>query len=674
MDLIARLPSPDDGVEELSAMTRRLLMSTVLTIPVFILAMTEMVGGMTSASKLSVWLQAAAASPVVLWAGRPFYVRAVDALRARSLNMFSLISLGVSAAYAYSLAAMFFGSRFPAMFTTHDGHAPVYFEAAAMIVTLVLVGQVLELRARRRTGIALRGLLTLAPDRAMRVSNDGTEHEVAVAELQAGELVRVRSGERIAADGEVVDGHGAVDESMLTGESLPVEKPIGSEVTAGTINTQGTIVVKLTRTGHDTALARIISAVAEAQQSRAPIQSITDRAAAWFTPAVVVAAIVTFVIWSTLVADASVPRALLAAVSVLIIACPCALGLAAPMTLAVATGLAARAGVLFRNAEALETLADIDTIVVDKTGTLTEGRPSIADVEPAAGFSRKELLATVASLETSSTHPLARACIEQAGAEGLALEAPSEVQSVAGRGVSGLVSGRRIVVGNSAFLGDEGINVGESSDRLRTELLAAVDGTFAGRLSFDDRIKVTTATALAALRSAGIRIVIATGDRLLPARRVAEQLGIEELHAGLGPQEKAELVRRLRRDGARVAVAGDGINDAPALAAAEIGIAMADGTDIAIENADLTLLRGDLAKIDTARLLSRAAIRNIHQNLFFAFAYNAAGIPIAAGALYPITGFMLNPMLAGAAMSLSSVSVVANALRMQRMRIGTAAR
>jgi Cu+-exporting ATPase len=668
MDLSRRLPSADDGLAELAAMKRRLLVSALLTIPVFGLAMGEMFGGWAGHQRLTQGLQAVAATPVVFWAAHPFFVRAYDALKSGALNMFTLISLGVAAAYIYSVAAFCLAGSFPELFGADGGHPPVYFEAAAMIVTLVLLGQVMELGARRRTGDALRSLLELAPDRAIRVGRDGQEKEIETADLLLDDHVRVRSGERIAADGEVTEGHGAADESMLTGEALPIEKVVGSRVTGGSILTQGTLVARVTQTGQNTTLARIISLVAQAQQSRAPIQRITDRAAAWFTPAVIIAALVTFVVWATLVAAPSFPRALLAAVSVLIIACPCALGLAAPMTLTVATGLAARAGVLFRNAEALETLADVDTIVIDKTGTLTEGRPSLVAIEPASTFDRMDFLSLVASLEMSSTHPLAGACLSRAAAEGIRLEPATDAQSVAGGGVTGRVRGREVCVGNRKFLLDRGIDIRASDDDPRTELLAAVDGNYAGRLAFEDRIKTTTVAAVASLRSAGLRIVMASGDRPGPVESVGSALGIDEVHAELSPDDKSQLVDRLRSQGHRVAVAGDGINDAPALAAADVGIAMANGTDIAMANADLTLLEGDLAKIETARRISRAAIRNIHQNLFFAFAYNALGIPLAAGALYPLTGLLLNPMFAGAAMSLSSVSVILNSLRLRRLR------
>jgi len=647
-------------------MKRRFLISATLTVPIFVVAMSEMAGGAHGAGPLSLWFQAIAATPVVFWAGGPFFARAREALRARKLNMFSLISLGVAAAYSFSLAALLIGPSYPAAFATSAGGVAVYFEAAAMIVTLVLLGQVLELGARRRTGDALRALLSLAPDRAIRLEADDTEREVASSELIIGDRIRVRSGERIAADGEVLEGHSAVDESMLTGEPLPVDKSIGEPVTGGSVNGEGSMVIRLVATGNNTVLARIIAMVAEAQRSRAPISRLTDRAAAWFTPTVIAISAAAFVVWAVVVVDTSIPRGLVAAVSVLIIACPCALGLAAPMSLMVATGLAARSGVLFRNAAALETLSQIDTLVIDKTGTLTEGRPSLVGIDPHNDVSPHELLSVAASVERGATHPLAQACVAHANAEGLDTPSAINVESIPGRGIRGEIDGRKVLVGSRELLASENVVQPTTDDDPRTEMLVAIDGVFAGRLSFQDRIKETTPAAIESLRRAGLMIVMATGDRLGPAKKVADELGLEHVHAQLSPGEKADLVTNLRDQGRRVAVAGDGINDAPALAAAEVGIAMADGTDIAMASADLTLLGGDLAKIKTARTLSSATIRNIRQNLFFAFAYNALGIPIAAGVLYPLTGMMLDPMFAGAAMSLSSVSVIVNSLRLKR--------
>jgi Cu+-exporting ATPase len=572
----------------------------------------------------------------------------------------------VGTAYGYSLTVLIAGERLPAAFRSAHGEVPVYFEAAAMIVTLVLAGQVLEAIARRRTGDALASLMSLAPETATIVDADGSERQVHICRLRPGDTIRVRPGDRIAADGEVVSGSGAVDESMISGEPVPVAKARGDAVIGATINTDGTFLARIERTGEHTVLSRVIELVSSAQQSRAPIQRIADRAAAWFTPAVLVVAVVTLAGWAYWADELALARGIMAAVAVLIVACPCALGLAAPMSITVASGLGARLGILFRNAECIETLGSINALVVDKTGTLTEGRPAVVGVEPAGSLGREDLLQLAASVERSSTHPLARACVRAAADGGLPLEEPADVVSEAGRGLRAKLGQRDVAIGNRAYLRAAGAEpIVEENDEL-TEILVAVDGEYAGRIRFDDPIKSTSQAALRALTEDGVRVVMATGDKSSVARRVAEALGITDARAETTPAGKAELITELRAQGYRVAMAGDGINDAPALAAADVGISMGAGADVAIESAGITLMHGDLLKIVDARRLSRATMHNIRQNLFFAFVYNTMAIPIASGLLYPLTGLLLNPAIAGAAMSASSLSVITNALRLRR--------
>jgi Cu+-exporting ATPase len=616
------------------------------------------------------------ATPVVLWGGWPFFERFWASLIHRSPNMFTLIGLGTGAAYLDSVAATLFPQLFPPSFRGMDGAAPVYFEAAAVITTLVLLGQVLELRARQRTSGAIRALLNLAPQQAHVVANDGTEGDIALDQVRPGDVLRVRPGERVPVDGAVREGASAVDESMVTGEPMPVEKAVGDKVTGGTLNTSGSFVMQAERVGSETLLAQIVKLVSEAQRSRAPMQRLADKVSGYFVPAVVGAAVLTFVAWAFLGPEPRLAHALVNAVAVLIIACPCALGLATPMSIMVAVGRGAHAGVLVRNAEALETLAKVDTLVVDKTGTLTEGKPQVGNIESfeASGLSNDELLSLAASLEHSSEHPLARAIVRAAKEKKLPLAPVKEFTATAGGGVEGRIQEKSVLGGTAKFLSDRGIEL-PSSKRLTTLaaessavtiVYVAIGGRAAGAILLTDRIKASTPEAIRALRQEAIRVVMLTGDRRTTALSVAKELGIEEVEAEVQPQQKSEIVKRLREQGRIVAMAGDGINDAPALAAADVGIAMGTGTDVAIENAGITLVKGDLRGIVRARRLSRATIGNIRQNLAFAFLYNALGIPIAAGAFYPIFGWLLSPMLASAAMSFSSVSVIANALRLRK--------
>ncbi len=667
----------DDG--ELRDMTRRFRWSLVLSIPVFLSSMSELVPGLHVGAGRAwlAWLQFALATPVVLWGGWPFFVRGWRSVVERSLNMFTLIGLGTGVAYLYSVIATLLPDIFPASLRDTDGNVAVYFEAAAVIVTLVLLGQVLELRARGRTGAAIRALLDLAPATARRVGPDGSEQDVPLDQVVVGDRLRVRPGEKIPVDAVVVEGSSAVDESMITGEPIPVAKGVGDHVIGGTINQTGTMVVEAEKVGADTLLSRIVQMVADAQRSRAPIQKLADVVAGWFVPAVVVIAVITFLVWWLLGPEPRLAHALVNAVAVLIIACPCALGLATPMSIMVATGKAASLGVLFKDAEAIETLRNVDTLVVDKTGTLTEGRPRLQQVETVTDtLGEDELLRLVASLERGSEHPLAEAIVEGALQRGLELSTPDAFDSVTGKGITGLVDGRRILVGNEKLLADAGVDttaLADAADRSRREgrtvVLVAVDGRPAGLVGVADPVKETTAEAIAALHAEGIRIVMLTGDSRTTAEAVASRLGIDEVIAEVLPDEKAEVVRRLQEQGHIVAMAGDGVNDAPALALAHVGIAMGTGTDVAMESAGVTLVKGDLRGIVRARLLSRATMRNIKQNLFWAFAYNAVGVPVAAGVFYPVTGLLLSPIIAAAAMSFSSVSVIANALRLRRLRI-----
>ena len=665
---------------ELVDMTRRLWVSTALTVPLLLVAMGEMLplGGIRDwlSSPTAKWLQLALSTPVVLWGGWPFFERGWASIVNRSLNMFTLIAMGVGAAYVFSVVATLVPGVLPASFHVHGGRPPVYFEAAAIITTLVLLGQVLELRARSRTSSALRALLGLAPRTARIIRPDGTEEDAPLEAVKPRDLLRVRPGERVPVDGVVKEGQSAVDESMVTGESIPVEKTPGAGVTGGTVNGTGSLTIEATRVGADTLLAQIVRMVSEAQRSRAPIQRLADRVSAYFVPAVLAVAVVTFIIWATVGPEPRLAYALVNAVAVLIIACPCALGLATPMSIMVGTGRGATAGVLIRNAEALERLEKVDTLVVDKTGTLTLGKPRLVSVHPVDGRDGTELLRLTAGLERSSEHPLAAAIVAGAQEKGLALEPATEFQSLTGRGVTGLVSGRRVALGNQALLQELGVEADalmQPAETLRREgqtvMLVAVDGKPAGLLGVADPIKESTPQAIELLRAEKIHVVMLTGDSRTTAEAVARRLGITDVEAEVLPDEKVEVVKRLQAKGRIVAMAGDGVNDAPALAQAAVGIAMGTGTDVAMESAHITLVKGDLRGIARARRLSHGTMRNIRQNLFFAFVYNVLGVPIAAGVLYPFFGLLLSPIIASAAMTFSSVSVIANALRLRRLEI-----
>jgi Cu+-exporting ATPase len=665
---------------ELLDMTRRLRWSAALTLPLFALAMGEMFlparAEHAAGAPWLAWLQLALAAPVVLWGGQPFFERGWHSLRTRRLNMFTLIALGTGAAFGHSLLATLAPGIYPPAFRSHGGGVPLYFEAAAVIVTLVLLGQVLELRARLRTGDAIRALLGLAPASARRVHDDGRESDVPLASVRVGDELRVRPGEKLPVDGVVLEGASPVDESMLSGEPLPVAKRPGDRVVAGSVNGAGSLVMRAEKVGSETMLARIVALVAQAQRSRAPIQGLADRVAAWFVPAVIGAALASFAAWALLGPEPRLAHALVAAVAVLIIACPCALGLATPMSIAVAMGRGARAGVLFRNAEAIEKLRSVDTLVFDKTGTLTEGRPRVVDVVTLDGIAESTLLGVAASLERGSEHPLAAAIGEAAAQRGIEAAPAQAFEAHFGRGVAGRVDGRAAALGSAAWIEARGAALGPleaKAEALRAEgrsvVFVALDGRAAGLVAVADPIKPSSAEAVRELRGEGLRLIMLTGDSRTTAQAVARQLGIDEVLAEALPERKAELVRELARSGRRVAMAGDGVNDALALAEAQVGIAMGTGTDVAIEAAGVTLVQGDLRAIARARRLSRATLRNVRQNLFFAFAYNALGIPIAAGLLYPVFGWLLSPMLAAAAMSLSSVSVIGNALRLRRVRL-----
>ncbi len=676
MALEPRTVVHEEANPELTDMERRFRFSLIFTVPLFLLGMSDLLPGMPVQHALGRWLpfiELALATPVVLWAGFPFLVRGWRSVATWNLNMFTLIALGTGVAYSFSLVASVAPGVLPESVRQH-GVVPLYFEPAAFIVSLVLLGQVLELRARAKTRGALRALLGLAPKMARRVREDGGEEDVPLSLVRVGDVLRVRPGEAVPVDGVVVEGSSTVDESMVTGESIPVAKQKGAKVIGATVNGTGAFLMRAERVGDATMLAQIVRMVSAAQRSRAPIQRIADRVAAWFVPAVALCAATTFVAWVVAGPQPALAHAIVNAVSVLIIACPCALGLATPMSIMVGTGRGASMGVLVRNAEALELMEKVDTLVVDKTGTLTEGKPKLVAVEAAAGFTVEDVLRAAAALERASEHPLAHAIVAGARERGVEPPAASSFQSVTGKGVRGEVDGRRVAVGNAALLREEGLD-GESADtdRLRaagqTAMLVAIDGRPAGVLGVADPVKAGAADALRALRAEGIRVVMVTGDGRATAESVARQLGIEELEAEVLPPRKAEVVQRLRSEGRIVAMAGDGINDAPALAAAHVGIAMGTGTDVAMESADITLLKGDLRGIVRARRLSRATLRNIRQNLFWAFAYNVLGVPIAAGALYPPLGILLSPMIASAAMSFSSVSVIANALRLRRAAV-----
>ncbi|MCA1560151.1 MAG: cadmium-translocating P-type ATPase [Acidobacteria bacterium] len=665
---------------ELIDMTRRFWIAAVLGLPVMLLAMADMITPGTSQQFLSPpaanLLQLALATPVVLWAGWPFHVRAWASIVNRSPNMFTLISMGVGAAYLYSVAATLVPQAFPAGFAMHGSVEP-YFDTAVVITALVLLGQILELRARSRTGAALRALLRLAPSYARRIAEAGDE-DVAIDAIRVGDRLRVRPGEAVPVDGVVLEGRSAVDESMVTGEPVPISKGPGDAVTGGTINGTGGLVMRVERVGQDTLLARIVRIVAEAQRSRAPIQRLADRVAAYFVPAVVLIAIVSFIAWSIWGPEPRLALGLVSAVTVLIIACPCALGLATPMAIMVGTGRGAHAGVLVRHAEALERFEQVDTIVVDKTGTLTEGKPAVTRVVSSIENADRTFLSLVAALEQASEHPLAAAIVTAARQRGLDLPDVSGFESVTGRGVTGLVSGHVIVAGTAAFLRERGVNPTELERRAdelarqgQTVIFVAIDGHIAGLLCVADPVKAGTEEALRALRDAGMRIVMLTGDNRVTAEAVAAGLGIPptDVHAEVMPEQKLHVVRSLQQAGRIVAMAGDGVNDAPALAEAAVGIAMGTGTDVAIQSAGITLVQGDLRGIARARALSRATMKNIRQNLFLAFVYNAVGVPVAAGALYPLTGWLLSPIWASAAMTLSSVSVIGNALRLKRAKL-----
>jgi len=670
-------PTVDEGPNpELIDMSRRFWVSAALSLPLVLLAIaTELLGWEPLPMRQSVWLQLALATPVVLWAGWPFFERFWASLITRNLNMFTLIGLGVGVAYGYSLVAALAPQIFPVTLRTMGGQVPVYFEAAAAITTLVLLGQVLELRARFATGKAIRALLGLAPKTARRVKADGSEEDVPLDHVQVGDLLRVRPGEKIPVDGVVEEGRSSVDESMISGEPVPVEKTPGDKVVGATVNGTGGLVMRAERVGKDTMLSQIVRMVAAAQRSRAPIQKLADKVSAWFVPSVVLVSVLAFIVWNLFGPAPPLAHALVNAIAVLIIACPCALGLATPMSIMVGTGRGASAGILVKNAEALELMEKIDTLVVDKTGTLTLGKPRLVAVEPTPGFKEADVLRLAAALERGSEHPLAAAIVEGAEERGLDLPASSDFASHTGKGVTGGVEGRRVVLGNIGLMGELGVDTAlehraeEHRGEGRGVMFVAIDGEFAGLVVVADPVKESAAEAVAKLRRDGIKVVMLTGDNRRTADAVAAQVGIDEVMAEVLPDQKQAKVEELRRQGRRVAMAGDGINDAPALAAADVGIAMGTGTDVAMESAAITLVKGDLGGIVRARHLSRAVMRNIRQNLFFAFVFNAAGVPIAAGVLYPWFRILLSPILAGAAMSFSSISVIGNSLRLRRVKL-----
>jgi P-type Cu+ transporter len=673
------LEPEDGGAEdggELADMTLRLWVSALLAAPIVALDMSAHFGLLLLLHPLAGLIQLALATPVVLWGGWPFFVRGAQSLRTRNLNMFTLIAMGTGVAYAYSAAAALAPDLFPHEFRDSHGAVAVYFEAAAVIVVLVLVGQVLELKARAATSAAIRGLIALTPARALRLRADGSDEDVPVDAVSVGDHLRVRPGEKIPVDGTVIEGRSSIDESMLTGESVPASKTVGDRLAAGTLNGSGSFVMRADKVGRETLLAQIVQMVAAAQRSRAPIARLADRVASVFVPAVIVVALATFAAWSVFGPEPRFAFGLVAAVSVLIIACPCALGLATPMSIMVGVGRGARAGVLIRNAEALERLERVDTLVIDKTGTLTEGKPKVVAVVPAAGIADAEVLRLAASLERASSHPLAAAIVAAAAARYLTLAGVSDFDTRAGKGVVGAIERRVVGLGNEALLAEFGVDtaaLAQAAARLRddgaTAVFLADDGKLAGVLGIADPIKISAADAVTQLRAQGLRIVMLTGDSRPTADAVAHRLGIDEVGAQLLPEQKHAAVERLRREGRIVAMAGDGINDAPALAAADVGIAMGTGTDVAIESAGVTLLKGDLGGIVRARKLSRATMRNIRQNLLLAFIYNGAAIPLAAGVLYPAFGILLSPMIGAAAMALSSVSVIGNALRLRSLAL-----
>jgi len=665
---------------ELKDMRRRFWVSVVLTVPLFAIGMSDLIPGaplqrIASPVALS-WIQLILASPVVLWCGWPFFLRAWQSVINRSPNMFTLIGLGVGVAYSFSVVAALFPDIFPSSFRGHGGSLPVYFEAAAVITTLVLLGQVLELKARSQTSSAIKALLGLAPKTARRISPDGTEQDVPLDQVNVGDVLRVRPGERVPVDGVIVEGTSSIDESMVTGEPIPVEKQGNDRVIGGTVNGTGSLVMRAERVGADTLLSQIVQMVAQAQRSRAPIQKLADQVSAYFVPAVIMIAIVTFIVWALVGPDPLMAHALINAVAVLIIACPCALGLATPMSIMVAMGTGAQSGVLFKNAEAIEVLHKVDTLIVDKTGTLTEGKPKLASIITTHGIDEATLLRLAASLERASEHPLAAAIIAGAQERGIQLTNVASFGSVTGQGVTGEIEGHRVALGNRGLISGLGIDPGDliaNAEELRrdgqTVMFVIVDDKVAGLVGVADPIKETTPEAIRELHEQGVRIVMVTGDSRTTAEVVARKLGLDEFVAEVLPNQKVEVVKRFHKDGQVVAMAGDGINDAPALAQADVGIAMGTGTDVAMMSAGVTLVRGDLRGIVRARILSRLTMRNIKQNLFFAFIYNSLGVPLAAGVLYPLFGLLLNPMIAAAAMSFSSVSVIGNALRLRRARL-----
>jgi Cu+-exporting ATPase len=670
----------DEVNPELVAMTRRFWVGVVLSAPIALLAMSDMIPGQPVqrivSPQLLNWLQLVLATPVVLWGGWPFFQRGWASIINRSLNMFTLIAIGVGTAYVYSIIATLFPHLFPQSFRGHNGEVGVYFDAAAVITTLVLLGQVLELRARSKTSRAIKALLGLAPKTARLIRDDGTEADVPLEQVKPGNRLRVRPGEKIPVDGIVLEGTTSVDESMITGEPIPVEKTKGSKVTGGTVNGTGSFIMRAERVGSDTLLAQIVRMVAEAQRSRAPIQKLADVVAGYFVPAVVLVAVLTFIIWALVGPEPAMAYALVNAVAVLIIACPCALGLATPMSIMVGTGRGATAGVLIKNAEALEVLEKIDTLVVDKTGTLTEGKPRLVSVIPMRGQDEGELLYLAASLERGSEHPLAGAIISGAEERGLKVADAREFRSMTGKGVIGSVDGKRVALGNRKLLEElhvEASDLSERSVELRgdgqTVMYVVVEGAVAGLVSVADPVKPSTAEAIQMLHEDGIKIVMLTGDNRTTAEAVAKKLSIDEVHAEVLPEQKGNLIKRLQAEGRTVAMAGDGVNDAPALAQAHVGIAMGTGTDVAMESAGVTLVKGDLRGIAKARRLSRGTMRNIRENLFFAFIYNVLGIPIAAGVLYPFSGMLLSPVIASVAMTFSSVSVIGNALRLNKLQL-----
>jgi Cu+-exporting ATPase len=679
MALESREVTAEDSNPELADMTRRLWISVALAVPMLALMVSAFLPSMPMQHLFSArawaWVEFALASPVVLWCGSPFFVRGWQSVVHRSLNMFTLIALGTGSAYLYSVFATVVPQIFPMSFRGAGGQIDVYFEPAAVIVALVLLGQVMELRARSQTSSAIRALLGLAPKTAKRLDDKGGEADVSLDQVQAGDRLRVRPGEKVPVDGIVLEGHSSVDESMISGEPIPVEKDKDAKVTAGTVNGTGGFVMRAERVGADTLLAQIVKMVSEAQRSRAPIQRLADRVSSYFVPAVIVAAIITFAVWYFVGPQPRFAHALVNAVAVLIVACPCALGLATPMAIMVGTGRGARAGILIRNAEALETFGKVDTLIIDKTGTLTEGKPTLSSVIPQPGIDESGLLQLVASLERSSEHPLAAAIVKGAEAKKLSLADVIGFNSVTGKGVRGTVSGKQVAVGNAELFRDLSVDPAPLLDRAealrkegQTVMLVAVDGKAAGLVGVSDPIKESTPDAIRELRAAGLKIIMVTGDNATTAKAVADKLGIE-FYADVLPQKKAEVVKLCQQKGSVVAMAGDGVNDAPALAQADIGIAMGTGTDVAMEAGGITLLKGDLRGILRARHLSKSTMRNIRENLFFAFVYNAVGVPLAAGVLFPGFGLLLNPMIAAAAMSFSSVSVIANALRLRTMKL-----